>query len=277
MTSEAPVDELAIALAFATALADEVRAVVHGRLATGFNFARKPDRTFVTEIDVAVEELVRQRVGERFPAHRVLGEEQGLGGAGEPDGDWLWVVDPIDGTHSLRHRVPLFGTLLALLYRDQPVLGLIDLPMLGRRLYGAIGVGGFRDQGEPFRLADLAADAPLDEEIVATGERGQFVRSGRGAGFDRLMAQHPRTRTYCDCFGHLLALEGAVGAMVDPDLRLWDAAATLAIAGAVGARLEVLPRPAVGEALAERRYDLVFGRPRVVAYVRDLLDGSSPA
>jgi fructose-1,6-bisphosphatase/inositol monophosphatase family enzyme len=271
-----PAEALVAALELVDRLAEETRAIVLARLATGFRFERKPDRSLVSEIDLAVEAMVRERLARELPDHAVLGEEGGLVGAqpGAPFPDWLWAVDPIDGTHSLCHRVPLFGSLFALLWRGQPVLGAIDLPLLGRRLCGAVGLGARRD-GQPLRLHDLDPAQPLGEEIVSTGERGQFVRAGLAASFDRLLRTHPRTRTYCDCFGHALALEGAVGAMVDPDLRLWDAAASLALARTVGAAVAFVAPDGAPEAGAgldpERRYHLVFGKPAVVAHVLELL------
>lgn len=273
-----------MALEVAGRLADEARAIVHARLATGFRFEHKADRSLVTEIDLAVEAMVRDRLARQLPAHVVLGEEGGLVGAagGGSFPEWLWAIDPIDGTHSLRHRVPLFGSLYALLWWGEPVLGVIDLPLLGRRLSGAVEIGAWRD-GMPLRLGDLELGLPVEEEIVATGERSQFVRAGFAAGFDRLMAEHPRTRTYCDCFGHALALEGAVGAMVDPDLRLWDAAAAIALARSTGAAVAFLDSGERGGTAAAgrfdpgRRYHLVLGKPTVVAYVLNLVAGPGAA
>src|SRR5581483_1078112 len=138
-----------------------------------------------------------------------------------------WVLDPIDGTRSLRHRIPLFGTLLALQERAaddvaegwRTVVGIVALPALGRLYAAARGRGAFRD-GERFTQRP-AIEEGLDEEILSLGERRQFLNAGRPEVFDRLVL-HPGARIYPDCFAHALAAEGALGAMVDFDLKPWD-------------------------------------------------------
>lgn len=72
--------------------------------------SRKPDRTYVTEADTAIEHLLRERISDAFPAHGLLGEELG---AADPGASVRWYLDPIDGTHNFMRGVPLFGTLIA--------------------------------------------------------------------------------------------------------------------------------------------------------------------
>jgi fructose-1,6-bisphosphatase/inositol monophosphatase family enzyme len=139
------------------------------------------------------------------------------------------------------------------------VLGVIDMPGLATRVAGARGLGA-RVNGAPLRLAD--ADGPVEREIVATGDRAQFEKAGKLSVYERLTREHPVVRTYSDCLGHVLALEGRVGAMVDFGLHLWDVAATEAIAPEAGARFVRLERRAA--AGADARHDVVVGKPAVV-------------
>jgi fructose-1,6-bisphosphatase/inositol monophosphatase family enzyme len=295
--------ELRETLAEATALVARAADVVRARLGGSVAFRRKSDRTLVSEIDLEVEAMLRAELARRFPDDGILGEEEGETGG---DARRRWVVDPIDGTRSLRHRIPLFGTLLALqeqvasargadvalaadrgdagpgpgeLGHDDPdrgdpchgepgrddswctLVGVCALPAIGR-LYGAArGLGAFRD-GE--RFAQAAVEEGIDEEVISLGERRQFVGAGCPAVFDRLVALHPGARVYPDCFAHALAAEGALGAMVDFDLKPWDLAATQLLVEEAGGRCAVVGERGAGAVV---RRDVVLGKPAVVAWV----------
>jgi fructose-1,6-bisphosphatase/inositol monophosphatase family enzyme len=251
-----PLRDLPRWLETANAMVDETRRLVLEAVARGFSHRFKADDSFVTDVDLAVERHLRARIAEHFPGHGVIGEELDATGAGA---ELRWTIDPIDGTHSFRFGVPFYGTLLALLHGDVPVLGVIDMPGLALRVAGARGLGA-RANGATLTLAD--ADGPVEREIVATGDRAQFEKAGKLSSYERLAREHPVVRTYSDCLGHALALQGRVGAMVDFGLHLWDVAATEAIAREAGARFVCLERRA--GAGADARHDVVFGKPAVV-------------
>jgi len=243
-------------------IAAETRRIVIDAVRDGFSHQRKADQTFVTDVDFAVEDRIRERLAAEFPTHAVRGEER----ADRPGAsEYEWVVDPIDGTLSLRHGVPLFGTILALRCRGRPLVGVIDLPMLDRRYHATRGLGAFRD-GRRLRIEPPES---VDDEIVAVGDRRQFVGVGRSELFDRLLVAHPVVRTYADCFGHALAIEGSVGAMVDFGLRAWDVAATeVLVTEAGGEYVEVGRRPL---ACGDDVHDVVFGKAAVVQRVLGVL------
>ena len=87
----------------------------------------KPDNSFLTDVDLAVEDLIRSRLQTAFPDHGILGEERP---ETTTETAYQWVIDPVDGTHSLTHGIPLCGTLLALRHGEKTIVGLIDLPGL---------------------------------------------------------------------------------------------------------------------------------------------------
>lgn len=262
-----PKEELAALLEKARQLTGQTRRLIDQALSGGIGHRLKADNSFVTEVDLAVEKHVRSALSGWFPSHGILGEEFD---PSNPDADYQWIIDPVDGTRSLRHRVPLFGTILALRFRGHPVLGVIDLPGLERCYSGALGLGAWCN-GRRLQVADLDRDDALQQEILAVGERIQFRKAGQADFFERLFRSHPSVRTYCDCFGHALALEGSVGAMIDPDLRLWDVAATAVLAGEAGCRFRWLRRDE--KCRKGGRYDVVFGKPGVVDWVMRLWDG----
>ena len=251
-------NQIELFLGAAVEVVDDARRRILTMTESGFAHRHKADRSFVTEVDLAVETAMRDALLARFPTHDVLGEEYGARGA---DSRYRWVIDPIDGTMSLRHGIPLFGTLLALLDGGEPIVAVLDLPMLGRRFHAGRGLGAFRND-EPWRLEDDGT--PIDDQVIAVGDRKQFVAAGMLDAFDRLMAEHPTVRTYTDCFGHALALDGAVGAMVDVDLRLWDLVATRLLIQEAGG---VIHAKETRTDRGEPRYHALFGRPRTVAWI----------
>jgi fructose-1,6-bisphosphatase/inositol monophosphatase family enzyme len=251
--------ELEEELAFARRLLFEASSLVCERLRGAVAFARKADRSLVSEVDLAVEALLRAAIAERFPGDGVLGEEQGESGQGALR---RWVIDPIDGTRSLRHGIPLYGVLLALEVAEQPMVSAVALPGLGRVYSAARGRGAWRD-GEPLRQAPPVAEG-VEEEVLALGERRQFAPGPARDLFDRLLREHPGARIYPDCFGHALAAEGAVGAMVDFGLRRWDLAATRLLVEEAGGVCRELGRHG---GAGEVRVDVALGQPPVGEWV----------
>lgn len=219
----------------------------------------KHDLTPVTAADLDIEEMVRREVAARFPRDGVLGEEAGLA----PDGDRVWVVDPIDGTRNFAAGIPLWGTLLALLVDGEPVLGVVNAPTLGER-YEAVRGSGARMNREPIRVSDVARVA---EATVAHPSLTEWRDApGRDALFD-LLAEARRAVGYGDFWGHCLVARGAVEAMAEPSLRIWDWAAVRVVVEEAGGRMTAVdggPLRDGGSVLSTngRLHDEVVGRFR---------------
>jgi len=135
-------------LAFAGELADEAGRIALSYFGGELAVKLKADRTPVTEADVRIEAMVRERVRERFPGDAVLGEEGGLEGGGER----RWIVDPIDGTKNFADGVQIWANLIALAIDDEPVMGVVNAPALGER-YEAVRGGGARLNGRPIEVS----------------------------------------------------------------------------------------------------------------------------
>ncbi|MDZ4700245.1 MAG: inositol monophosphatase family protein [Rhodothermales bacterium] len=252
--------DLSVVRDIAIDIVTQARAGILAHVEAGFSFEKKSDNSFVTTADLDAERLIRQRLAEHFPDHGILGEEFE---ASASTSGYTWVIDPIDGTHSFRHGIPLYGTMLALLEGDTPVVSVIDLAGIGRLYAAAKGLGSTRN-GRPIRLHPLGS-ARIEDEVIALGERKQFVSCGLERVYDTLMTGHDHARTYCDCFGHALAAEGSVGAMVDYNIRIWDSVASVLLVEEAGGKTICLGERQDG---AEKRYDWVFGKPEVVEWVR---------
>jgi len=137
---------LAERLSFAVAIAREAGHSTLERFQdAALEIVQKGDGTPVTEADRAAERLLRERIMERYPDDGVLGEEEA---EREGSSGYRWILDPIDGTRSFVHGVPLFGTLVGLEHGDEPVVGVIEQPALDERVFAARGLGATWQRGE---------------------------------------------------------------------------------------------------------------------------------
>ena len=188
---------------------------------------RKGDDSPVTESDRRAEEHLRKRIADAFPADGILGEEfpEKSGASG-----FRWILDPIDGTKSFIHRVPLYGTLVAVEHEGQSVVGVDLIPALQECVYAAKGQGAWYLAGGQAPKPASVSDCPrLAEGLFLTSEVVNFDKTGRRDVYDRLQAAARLTRTWGDCYGYLMVATGRADLMVDPIMELWDAAALLPI------------------------------------------------
>ncbi len=121
---------------FALELADSGRSIASRAFDSAVGFVSKPDGTPVTEIDQTIERALVDRISAKFPDHGILGEEYGSRDAGN---EYVWVVDPIDGTKSFAAGLSTFGILISLCHAGVPILGVIDLPIARQRCVGVEG------------------------------------------------------------------------------------------------------------------------------------------
>lgn len=186
----------------------------------------KADQTPVTAADRGAEELMRAMISKRFPEHGVLGEEFGSERA---DAEFVWVLDPIDGTKSFATACPLFGTLIALLHRGQPVLGCIHQPVL-RQLVVGDGTATTLN-GNPVRLREPAGLATATLLVTDTLD---VPRHQSAAGWTALSERVRMVRTWGDCYGYLLLATGWADIMGDPIMNPWDIAALVPVIRGAG-------------------------------------------
>ncbi len=193
---------------------------------------RKADDSPVTAADRRAEEHLRRRIAEAFPIDGILGEEfperPGTGGH-------RWILDPIDGTKSFVHGVPLYGTMIGVEYEGRSILGVVVLPALGEMIYASQGQGTWYVVGDlPPRPAKVSRRRRLAEGLFLTSEVANFDSIGRRDVYDSLQAAAWVTRTWGDCYGYMLVATGRAEAMVDPIMNIWDAAAILPIVEEAG-------------------------------------------
>ncbi len=193
---------------------------------------RKRDDSPVTIADREAEQHLRQRISAVFPEDAILGEElpERPGSSG-----YRWILDPIDGTKSFIHGVPLYGTLVGVEREGESVAGVILIPALDECVYGAIGLGAwYVSGGDPPHLARVSDCGQLSESCFLTSEVASFEQIGRQAVYGGLQAASRLTRTWGDCFGYLMVATGRAELMVDPIMNVWDAAALLPVVQEAG-------------------------------------------
>ncbi|HNC24114.1 MAG TPA: histidinol-phosphatase [Opitutaceae bacterium] len=186
----------------------------------------KSDATPVTLADRGAEELMRRLINARFPNHGVIGEELG---SDRPDAEFVWVLDPIDGTKSFATACPLFGTLIALLHHGQPILGAIHQPILGQLV---IGDGTTTElNGRPVRVRPMAR---VEDATVLSTNLLSPARHQNGPAFEALIRRARLVRTWGDCYGYLLVATGWADVMCDPIMNPWDIAALIPVIRGAG-------------------------------------------
>jgi histidinol phosphatase-like enzyme (inositol monophosphatase family) len=176
----------------------------------------------VTVADRRAEELLRRRIAEAFADDAIHGEEfdDRPGRSG-----FRWILDPVDGTKSFIHGVPLYSTLVAIEHEGRSVAGVIRIPALDECVYGAVGQGAWYVRGgAPPRPARVSDCPRLAEGLFVTSEVATFDRMGRRGVYDRLQAEARLSRSWGDGYGYLLVATGRAELMVDPAMELWDAA-----------------------------------------------------
>jgi histidinol phosphatase-like enzyme (inositol monophosphatase family) len=186
----------------------------------------KADATPVTIADRGAEQLMRALIAKRFPAHGIIGEEFG---SERPDAEFVWMLDPVDGTKSFISGVPLWGTLIALLHEGQPVLGCINQPILEQLMIGDGKSTMLNGAVVRCRPTKRLADATL-----LTSDPLNPARHQDGAKFEALQQQAKLVRMWGDCYGYLLVASGWADAMLDPIMNPWDIAALVPILRGAG-------------------------------------------
>ena len=175
----------------------------------------KKDLSPVTIADRNAEQILREKIAKGFPGHGIIGEEFGEENS---DAEWVWTIDPIDGTRSFIRGLPLFASLIALLHRGKPVMGIISLPALKETSWAVKGKGAYC---EKFRL-QVSSCKSLPQAMIATADLYCFHKQKCARLFSSLSKEGEIIRTYPDAFGHLMAARGAVDVMVDPLAYIWD-------------------------------------------------------
>lgn len=207
--------------------------------AGNFTVETKADLTPVTQADVECEQAIREIILDRYPDHGFFGEETGRT---RGDADYVWLVDPIDGTKGFVRQYPFFSTQIALLHAGEIVLGVSSGTMMEELAWAERGQGAWLN-GERLRVSDIADP---DRAAVSTGNLGSLARSDGWARLAEILARADRTRGYGDFYHYHLLAAGKIEAVIESDVNILDIAALSIIVEEAGGVFTDLNGEAVG-------------------------------
>jgi histidinol phosphatase-like enzyme (inositol monophosphatase family) len=186
----------------------------------------KADNSPVTIADKGAEELMRRVIKAKFPSHGIIGEEFGSDRA---DAEFVWVLDPIDGTKSFISQVPLFGTLIGLLHNGVPALGCINQPISRKMLIG--DNASCTLNGRPVKVSNVRR---IEDATLLTSDPVMLIDSPAARGYLPLMGRAKLARIWGDCFGYMMVATGFANVMYDPIMNPWDIAALVPVIRGAG-------------------------------------------
>ena len=211
---------------FAGSLADAAGPILLRHFRKTVSVDTKSDKTPVSIADRDAEQAMRQLISDRYPGHGILGEEHGTD---RIEAEYVWVLDPIDGTKAYLAGKPLFGTLIALLQNGVPVLGIIDQPILGERWLGATGhQTRFNGSDVETRQCTNLEKASLNATSPDMFKGSDYTR------FEALTSKTAMTMYGGDCYAYGLLASGHIDLIVEADLKPYDFFALVPVVSGAG-------------------------------------------
>jgi histidinol-phosphatase len=189
----------------------------------------KADKSPVTQADVATEQAIHEVIAERFPNHGFYGEETGQTAL---DAEYLWLVDPIDGTKAFVREYPFFSTQIALMHRGRLLVGVSSAPIYGELAYAQIGAGAWLNE-QPIRVSEIDA---IESCAISSGNLKTLAMGSRWASYGKLVARAKRIRGYGDFLHYHLLAAGKIDVVIESDVNILDIAALAVIVAAAGGR-----------------------------------------
>ncbi|MFI3267500.1 MAG: inositol monophosphatase family protein [Rikenellaceae bacterium] len=212
---------------FVYSLRDEIVAITQKYYYSDLDIEHKHDMSPVTLADREIEQYIRAKIEVYFPNHTIIGEEFG---EKKKEGDLSsWIIDPIDGTYSFIHRIPLFTTLIAYCYDSKPVFGMIFQPITGEIVIGSDTKTLYND-----KPAILRTSESLEGCTLLTTSTTNIDRLHNGDKFRELSLEAKVVRTWADGYGYLMLVSGRADVMIDPKMKIWDIAAVTPIVKGAG-------------------------------------------
>ena len=184
----------------------------------------------VTQADRGAEAAIRGLIAERFAEHGVIGEEYG---EDRPDAEFVWVIDPIDGTRAFIAGLPVWTTLIGLRHRGQPVLGSIGQPFLGELYIGSSAGSRLMAHGgaRPLRVR---ACSRLTEAVIATTDVEGCFNGAEVGAWSQVRATARLARFGCDAYAYAMVALGLMDLVVEAGLKSWDIEAAIPVIEGAG-------------------------------------------
>jgi histidinol phosphatase-like enzyme (inositol monophosphatase family) len=184
----------------------------------------------VTEADKGAERAIRQLISERYPDHGVIGEEYG---EDRPDAEFVWVLDPVDGTRAFIAGLPLWCVLIGLRFQGTPVLGSISQPFLGELYIGHAGGSRLMSRGES-RPLKVRPCPKLTEAIIATTDPEACFKGAELGAWTQVRAAARLARLGCDAYAYAMVAAGTMDLVLEAGLKSWDIDAAIPVVEGAG-------------------------------------------
>lgn len=198
----------------------------------------KEDKSPVTQADVETEQVIRRLISARFPDHGFYGEETGSQGL---DAEYLWLVDPIDGTKAFVREYPMFSTQIALMHRGRLIVGVSSAPVYGELAYGEFNADGSSAgawlNDRPIKVSEIDS---IEACAISGGNLKTLALSPHWQHYGRLIARASRIRGYGDFLHYHLLAAGKLDVVIESDVNILDIAALAVIVTAAGGRFTQL-------------------------------------
>lgn len=211
---------------FLKLLSDNSSEIIKIYFRSEIKIENKKDFSPVTIADKKTEELMRELIMKEFPDHGIIGEEFGEYNS---DVEYVWVLDPIDGTKSFISGALSFGTLIAVLKNGKPIIGVINHPILDELLIGDNDLCLLN--GKQVKVKDCMS---IDDATLLTTDHWNIGKYQNQNGFDELSKKVKLYRNWGDCYGYYLLATGFADIMIDPIMNVWDSMAIIPIINGAG-------------------------------------------
>jgi histidinol-phosphatase len=179
----------------------------------------KKNKTPVTIADIKSENFIIERINAKFPKHSMLTEETGVINNGS---DFKWIIDPLDGTKNFMRKFPFWGTLLALEWEGEVIMGVISMPAIGETIYAVKGGGCFYNG----KKAKVSKITKIKDSYCLFGSLELIIPQLYKNNFLNLISTCSYSRGFGDCHGHSFVINGRAEFMIDPHVAPYDVAAT---------------------------------------------------
>lgn len=189
----------------------------------------KADKSPVTQADVETEKVIHAIISERFPAHGFYGEETGQSAM---DAEYLWLVDPIDGTKAFVREYPFFSTQIALMHRGKLIVGVSSAPVYGELAWAEAGQGAWLND-KPIKVSDIDS---VEAGAISASNLKTLASGERWGRFGQLVARAHRIRGYGDFLHYHLLAAGKIDVVIESDVNILDIAALSVIVEAAGGK-----------------------------------------
>jgi histidinol-phosphatase len=209
--------------------AKAAEAVIERYYRGAFEVHLKHDQSPVTIADVEAEQTIKGLITEAFPEHGFCGEETGRV---RPNAEYVWLIDPIDGTKSFVRGSPYFSTQIALMHGDRLILGVSNAPIAGELAYAERGSGAFLNE-QPIRVSDINA---LAQATLSLGNVKTLAAAPQWSRLADLVQRVNRTRGYGDFVHYHMLAAGKLDLVIESDVNILDIAALSVIVDEAGGR-----------------------------------------